>query len=57
MTHKRTKTLYLSIIPALSRDQLTLPNAVRKRLSQRRHPELIKQRNLGKTVDPSSRLG
>ena len=53
MIHKRIKTLYLSVIPRLTRDQLTLLNAIRKRLSQRQDRELIKLRNLGKTVDPA----
>ena len=53
MTHKRSQLLYLSVIPRLTRDQLTLLNAVRTRLSQWQDRKLIKLRNLGKTVDPA----
>ena len=52
-----TIPISLSVIPRLTRDQLTLLNAVRKRLLQWQDRKLIKLSNLGKTVDPSSRLG
>ena len=53
MTHKRSQPIASSVIPRLTRDQLILLNAIRKRLSQRQDRELIKLRNLGKTVDPA----
>ena len=48
-----TIPISLSVIPRLTRDQLTLLNAVRTRLSQWQDRKLIKLRNLGKTVDPA----
>ena len=57
MTHKRSQPIASSVIPRLTRDQLTLLNAVRTRLSQWQDRKLNKLCNSGKTVDPSSRLG
>ena len=53
MTHKLSQPIASSVIPRLTRDQLTLLNAVRTRLSQRQDRELIKLYNLGKTVNPA----